>query len=116
MLVDFKVTIEKFFQFDLRPVVKRISESRTERFAICDEFIVIARAARYQFFRYAVIAHQPPFVVIAAEPDFGDIVKPFVFQNLLFRKVAMIVENRHIFRVSFVKFYRRFVFKKKIIL
>lgn len=47
--------------------------------------------------------------------NFGNIVKPFVSQNLLFRKVAMIVENRHILCVSFVKFYRRFVFKKKII-
>lgn len=37
--------------------------------------------------------------------NFGNIVKPFVSQNLLFRKVAMIVENRHIFCVSFVKFY-----------
>lgn len=48
--------------------------------------------------------------------NFGNIVKPFVFQNLFFRKVTMVVENRHILCVSFVKFYRRFVFKKKIIL
>ena len=94
-------------------MVHRIADGLGQRLGKFLELLAAGRIAGDEALVHTVCAHQPPFVVIAAEPNFGNIVKPFVFQNLFFRKVAMIVENRHTLCVSFVKFYRRFVFKKK---
>ena len=110
-LVYFEFAVKKIFQFDLRPVIKRIAESRRKRLAVRDEFIVIARVAGYKPFGYAVITHQSPLIVVAAQPYFAYVFETFVFEYLLFGQMTVIVEYRHILGVGIIKPYRRFVFK-----
>ena len=109
LLVDFQLAVEKVLQFHLRPVVQGIAERRAERLAIRQKFFLVARVARDILFIYAEVAHQTPFVVIPAQPDFIDIGKGFVFENLLFGQVTMIVENGHIFRVVVIQLICRLV-------
>jgi len=48
---------------------------------------------------YTVGAHGPPFVMIAMEPNFCDIIENPVFGNILWREVTMIIDDGHISRI-----------------
>ena len=43
----------------------------------------------------AVGAHQAPLVVVAAQPNLGDVLKTLVFPDLLGRNVTMVVDDGH---------------------
>ena len=73
------------------------------------ELFIIGGAASNVFFIDPVGAHGPPFVMIAVEPDLGQILKIPVAGNLRYRQVAVIVNDRLIFGVFVVKYFRRFV-------
>ena len=47
--------------------------------------------------------HDPPLVVVAAEPDLGDVLELPVLRDVLGRQVAVVVEDRHLAGVLVVQ-------------
>src|SRR5262245_58481567 len=90
-------------QFDVGPVIKRIAQSvrngggpglkLTERIGV----------AGAEPLRHAIGTHRPPFVMIALEPDFKKIIEGTILGDVLWRQVAMIIEDRLVFRVGMVQ-------------
>ena len=112
---DNVVYAEVVAQFHVRPMVQRVAVSSFQRADIAHEFFLVRSTARDIFFVYAEVAHQPPFVMIAAKPQLEKVVERFILLYRLFRKVAMIVENGHILRIAVIQFFRRLVGQQKIL-
>ena len=53
--------------------------------------------------------------MIAAQPYFENIAELFVFENLFFGKMTMVIEYGHILCVFVIKSFGSLVFKQKII-
>lgn len=66
------------------------------------------------FFLDAVGADLAPFIMVAAEPDLGDIVKFAVFIDFLRVDVAVVVDDRHLLRIFVVQPSRGLRGKQKI--
>ena len=79
------------------------------------ELVVGAGIASDVFFRDAVGAHGPPFIVVPFEPDFEQIGEPAVFGNVFGWKVAMIIEDRLRVRVLVIESSRDLVREQKIV-
>ena len=62
------------------------------------EFLISGSVARDEFFVHAAGAHRAPFIVVAAEPERGEVCARVVFIDFFRRQVAVPVENRHFFR------------------
>src|SRR4029079_10618601 len=56
-----------------------------------------------EFFSHAVGTHRAPFVVVAFKPDFKEVVEPAIFRDVLRRKMAMVVQDRLVFRVGVIQ-------------
>ena len=65
-------------------------------------------------FIHAVGAHDPPLIVVTAQPDLGDVGKTPVFLHLLGADVAMIVHNGAIGSIFMIKFLCGFGGQQKI--
>ena len=52
-------------------------------------------------------AHLPPLVVVAAKPDVRDVVPALVLRDLRRRKMAVVVDDRHLLRMAVVELLRR---------
>ena len=100
----------------MRPVEKRVLHELLHRLGELDELVVPARLAGAEALLYAVGAHLPPLVVVAAEPDLGDVVPALVLGDLARRQMAVIVDNRHLRRVIVVKLARGGRIEKKILI
>src|ERR1035437_6039696 len=88
-------------------MVERIAQRMRNRRTPDIEFLPGRCASSDESFVHAVGAHRPPFVVIAAEPDFREIGKPVVRQNLLRSQMAMVVIDGLCFREAMVQIPRR---------
>ena len=93
-------------ELDVRPMVERIAKQLRHRGSVLLELFPMRGIAGAEAFVDACGAHRPPFVVIAAKPERGDVVPTNVVRNFLRRKMAMIVNNRQIGRVTVVKLAR----------
>ena len=65
---------EKAAQLQMAPVVQRIADGLAQHLSPLQEFVVIAGVAGDVFFLHSGAAHQPPFVMVAAQPDLRDVV------------------------------------------
>ena len=99
----------------MAPVVHRIAEHIGHCLGELLEFFAVGRLARAVFFLHAVAAHETPLVVVAAEPDLGDVFPVFVFGNLLRVEVAVEVDKGKLFGEFVVELARKFVIQKKIV-
>ena len=78
------------------------------------KFLAIGGVAGTQTLGYAVGAHRAPLVVIAFQPDVIQIFEAIILGNLLRRQVAVIVENRLVFRVIVVQAAGKLSIKQEI--
>ena len=68
-----------------------------------EEFFVGRRVAGRILLAHSIGPHGTPFVVVAFQPDFEQILKAAVGSHVLGRQMAMIVEDGLIFRVLMIK-------------
>ena len=93
---------------------KRVAVGSAEHAAIRPELLRPRTVARDAVLVHAVIPHQPPFIMVAAKPDFCNVVKRLIFKDFLLGQVAMVVKNRHPLGIVEVQSLRRLVGQQKI--
>ena len=85
---------EEHRKLHVRPDVQRVADGGLDAVRIGAELLARGRVAGDQALRHAAGAHQAPFVVVAAEPDLRDVREDLVLEDLLRRKVAVVVDDR----------------------
>jgi hypothetical protein len=111
LVVDFagRVAVEYFgdaevaAQFQVRPVVEGVAHRVGHGFGPLLEPGVVVGIAGDVAFRYAVGAQGPPLVMVAVEPDAGQVGKPLVGGNLVGGQVTVVVDDGHAGRVFVVE-------------
>ena len=93
-LVDEQLDAEVAAELEVRPVVKRITHQLRNDAAEGEELVVVGGGAGDEVLINAGCAHGPPLVVIAAEPDFGEVAELFVRRDLIGREMAVVVVDR----------------------
>ena len=78
-------------------MVERVSDKVLDCFCPFEEFFVVRFVAGDVVFGYAVSAHLSPFVVVAAKPDFSEVLEFFILCNLSRNEMAVIVPERLVF-------------------
>ena len=94
---------EKALQFQMRPVVDRVADQAGHNFREAVKLIVEACAAGHILFRHRIGTHHAPLVMIARQPCLADVCELLVFVNLCRVQMAVIVENRHFFRMVVIQ-------------
>ena len=94
---------EEHPQPHVAPVIERVAGSGGKHLGKLIELFFPACAAGHVIFVYAIGAHETPFVVVAAQPDFTDIVEGFVFVDHLRGEMAVIVDDREVAGNGIVK-------------
>ena len=79
----------------MRPMVQGVTHGVRHRFSPFHEFFLITCIAGDVFFIYTMCAHRTPFVMIAGQPDLGNVIKLFVFRNLLRNQVIVVIDDGH---------------------
>jgi len=102
-------------QFEVRPVVERVSDEPGDGVRPFEEFVVGLRGASDVFLGDAVGAHLPPLVVVAAEPHGREVREAPVVRDFLRDEVAVVVVDRLRRRGLVVKPLRGLAGEKKIV-
>ena len=85
---------EVALQLEMRPVVQRIAQ-RVRNGSRPGQKLLVGRSVPGNvFFRHAVRAHRPPFIVVSLKPDLVKIGESPVLSNVSRGKMAVIIENR----------------------
>ena len=100
---DQAIDAEVAFQFEMAPMVKRISQRVWHGLAPREKFFIGLGFARAKFFRNSIAAHRAPFVVVAFQPDLGQVGKAPVASKVLGRKVAVVIDDRQLLRHLMIK-------------
>ena len=90
------VYTEVSLQFDMCPMIQRIAYAILESLAEFQKLLLIACIARAIFFFCSCTSHGSPLIVVARKPKPRYVLRLFVFINLLWAEVTVIVANRHI--------------------
>ena len=88
------VDAEVALQFEVRPVIERISQRVRDGARPGQKFVAWIGGAGDVSFGNAVRAHRAPFVVVAFEPRFEKIVEAAIGGDVGGRKMRVIVEDR----------------------
>src|ERR1700728_4489697 len=86
---DAEVTL----QFEMCPMVERITQGVWDCAGPGEELLIRGCVARAISLRLAIDAHGTPFVVIAFQPYFEEVVESPVFGNLTRGEMAVVVED-----------------------
>ena len=115
---------EVFVELKVGPVVHRVSDGHLQGSREAQELLIGIRASGDLVLRNTVGTHDSPLVVVAevaavvipaAQPDLRDVVVAAVLIDLLRRNVAVIVDDRHFFRVIVEEMLCRLVVKHKVL-
>ena len=102
-------------QFQMRPMEQRIAQGFRNGGGPRLEFFARRRfVAGDQLFRHAVGPHRAPFVMVAAQPRFVDILKAPVFRQVLWRKMAVIINDGLVRRGAVIQLAGHLVRQQKI--
>ena len=115
-LVQQFVDPEVALQFEMSPVVKGIANATCYGGSPRQELLIGTGISRAETFGDTVGAHGPPFVVIAFQPDFHQIVKAAVAGNVVGWDVAVIVHNGQPGGVFVIQMFGGFVAQKEVIM
>lgn len=63
----------------------------------------------------AIGSHGPPLVMIAVQPDLGQVVERQITGNLIGRQMTMVVDDRHRFGKLVVELLGRFRLQQKVV-
>ena len=101
-------------KLQMRPMENRISRRIGQRSSKCHEALFIAALTGNERFRFAVLSHQPPLVMVVAQPNLGDILRGAVLPNIFGAQVTMIIDNRHMLCVLMIQPLGRLIFKQEV--
>ena len=87
-------------------MVQRIADGEGDRLGVSQEFVIIVSVSGDPLLGDAVAAHGPPLVVVAVQPELGEIFSGFVFTDLLGAEVAVVVDDGLLFRKVVVEHFR----------
>ena len=95
---------ESRLQLQVGPMVERVAHGVGNRLGPLLELLPVGGLlAGAVFLVDAVGTHGAPFVVVAFEPDFRQVVETVVLCDIAGNEVAMVVDNRHFGRVLVVE-------------
>ena len=100
----------------MRPVEHRVADAVFEARGKGQPLVMPARVAADELLVHAVGEHHAPLVVVAAEHQLADVFELMVFIDHARGDVAMIVINRHVFRVLVIQLFGHVIFKQKILI
>ena len=103
-------------QLQMRPVEHRVADAVFQARGKGQPLVVPARVAADELLIHAVGEHDAPLVVVAAEHQFADVLELIVFVDHARGDVAMIVINRHVFRILVIQLFGHVIFKQKILI
>ena len=103
-------------QLQMRPVEHRVADAVFEARGKGQPLVMPARVAADELLVHAVGEHHAPLVVVAAEHQLADVFELMVFIDHARGDVAMIVINRHVFRVLVIQLFGHVIFKQKILI
>ncbi|MPN00523.1 hypothetical protein SDC9_147718 [bioreactor metagenome] len=75
------------------------------------KLLAVGSVAGTQALSDTVSAHRAPFVMVAFQPDVIQILEPVVFGDLLWRQMAMVIEDRLVFRIIMIQTAGKFSIK-----
>jgi len=97
-------------------VEHRVADAVFEARGKGQPLVMPARVAADELLVHAVGEHHAPLVVVAAEHQLADVFELMVFIDHARGDVAMIVINRHVFRVLVIQLFGHVIFKQKILI
>ena len=103
-------------QLQMRPVEHRVADAVFEARGKGQPLVMPACVAADELLVHAVGEHHAPLVVVAAEHQLADVFELMVFIDHARGDVAMIVINRHVFRVLVIQLFGHIIFKQKILI
>lgn len=115
LLVQEIVDSEEAFQFQGRPMIKRVPQGVWDRFGEGEKLLFPRRSSRDVAFRDAICSHGPPLVVITTEPDMGEAFEALIPRNLVYREMRVVVENWLVLRKVVIQTAGGFGGEKKIV-
>ena len=83
----------------MAPVIQGIANGLSQTLGPLEKLLLVGGCAGDIVFVHATGAQKAPFVMVAPQPDLGDVFKPAVLIDFLRIDVAVIVDDRHIFCV-----------------
>ena len=108
------VIAEKSLQFQMTPVIQRITDCFLKRLCPFLELFAIRSTAGDVIFIHTIGTHLAPFVMVTAQPYLCDIFKLSVFRNLLRINMAVVVQNRNLCCKIVIQFLSCLCAQKKI--
>ena len=102
---------EETAQLHVRPHIQGITRRKFQRLRIHEKFFVPGSAAGDEALVDPGAAHQPPLVVVCAQPHFTDVFKGSVLKDFPGGQMAMIVDDRQFF-CFFIERARCLIFQK----
>ena len=103
LAVEQTVETEVALQLEVRPVVERIAQRVRDGLGPGLKFLARRGVAGDEALVDAVGAQRAPFVVVAAEPEFGEIGELVVVRNEVGRQVTVVIVNRLALREAVVE-------------
>ena len=97
------------------PVIERIADQRGHNRRVSTEFLIIRRVPGDIFFVDPGAADGSPFVVVAAQPQLGQIRVLFVLRDVLRRYMAVVVDDRELFGIGVIEDLCRLRVQKKVL-
>ena len=107
---------EVALQLQVAPVVQRIADKLFQGLCSFLEFFPVGGVAGDVLFFHTVTAHDAPLVVVAAQPDLSDVLKPAILPDLLGIDVAVVVQDRHLGRVIMIQNLRGVVGQQEVLI
>ena len=86
---------EVLFELQMAPVIERVADGKRERLRPFLELLAVGRVAGDEPLVHARRAHQPPFIVVAAQPDLRDVLESAILIDLLRIEMAVVVDDGH---------------------
>lgn len=115
MLVEQFIDPEVALQFQMGPVKHRIAQRVRNRARKGHELRIVVRIARAVFLFDAIGAHEPPFVMVAFQPQLSKIFKSPITRNISGREVAVVIVDRLVGCEAVIEMAGGFVREQKIV-
>jgi len=86
---------EGLAQLEVGPVVERVADDPGDGLGPLEELLPVGCLAGDVAFGHAGRPHEPPLVVVAGQPDFGQVAESVIVGDLGRGQVAVVIEDRH---------------------
>ena len=100
----------------MTPVIQRISDGALQSLRPFLEFLPVGRISCNIALFDSIRTHLTPFVMVAAHPYLGNIIKLSVFCDFLRTDMTVVIQNRHLCCILMIQHLRSFRLQKEILI